>query len=82
MASDNNNRNNRRTSPSIGSNLSNSYYDLPTIEPINFNFDILNDMRQRNDPTSQIEHNMEDLYKVINVQQNTINKLTLEVTDR
>lgn len=82
MASDNNNRNNRRSSPSIGSNLSNLYYDLPTIEPINFNFDILNDMRQRNDPTSQIEHNMEDLYKVINVQQNTINKLTLEVTNR
>ena len=27
----------------------------------------------------KIEHNIEDLYKVINVQQNTINKLTLEV---
>jgi hypothetical protein len=74
MASDNhNNRNNRDVSPSV---LSNSYFDLPNIEPMNFNFDILNDSRRN---ASQIEHNIEDLYKVINVQQNTINKLTLEV---
>ena len=77
MAFENNNRNKRGSSPSTGSNLSNSYFDLPNIEPVNFNFDILNDGRRNMSP--QIEHNMEDLYKVINVQQNTINKLTLEV---
>ena len=59
------------------SSMSNhSYLELPGEQ---FSFDFLSLNRQANETA---QNNLDDLYKVINVQQSTINKLTLELTKR